>query len=145
MREHWNDMPGDLADEDTSDLPGGFGADNPDRDPDALYGEVRGEPILGGASERGFTPLDQRGGDTAGTGYAEGTNTGFTVDPADLLTNEEAHPGAGVGFTGPEADKQAPSWAARTHETPEDQVEGGADTERETAQQERNRSVETEG
>lgn len=144
--EHWNDVPGDIAGETADNLPGGFGADNPDDDPDALYNDVTGHDVYRGNAERGFTPLDETPGSTAGTSFAQGIDTGSTVDPAHLLEGEEAHPGAGIGFTGGEMDKTVPSWVSTTEKIMPEPASGagGASTEPETAQQARNFSTETE-
>lgn len=145
-REHWNDVPGDIAGGEAEDLPGGFGVYNPDLNPDAMVDDVVESDVISPTGSR-FSATDQHGGDTAGTGYAEGTNTGSTIDPAELLEGEEAHPGAAVGFTGDEMDKRTPAWAESMREEANDaeMVEGGAPIEAESPQQERNFSVETEG
>ncbi|HEY3375987.1 MAG TPA: hypothetical protein VGL77_00710 [Armatimonadota bacterium] len=145
-REHWNDMPGDIAGSDADNLPGGFGSYNPDLNPDAMVDEVIENDVIGPTGTE-FTPTDQQGGITAGTSYAEGTDTGSTVDPADLLEGEEAHPGAAVGFTGDEMAKRVPPPAQRSSGGPnnEDVGVGGPDDPHLTEQQRRNRAIETEG
>lgn len=117
-REHWDDVPGDVAASDAQNLPGGFGADNPDNDIDNTIDELIGNDVIG-VDGSVFAVQDQQGGgNTSGTGYAEGVNTGSTVDPADLVT------------TGEETD---------------DMGTGGTDDDTYTTQQREMLSVETEG
>ena len=141
-REHFNDVPGDIAGSDAENVPGGFGVDDPDRDLDATIDELVDNDVRGPSGE-GFYWQDQQGGDTTGTGYVNAIDTGSTAPMADLLEGEEGHPGAAVGFTGAERDKQAPPPQPRRKagEAPL----GGQPTERYTAQQQENMSVESEG
>jgi hypothetical protein len=87
MRKHDNDTPGDIAGGDAWNLPGGAGTYNPDNDVDAAVDEITDEAAFHGNTGRGFTRLDQQG-DVAGD-YATGTDSGMTVDPADLVEPEE--------------------------------------------------------
>ncbi len=105
MREHYNDVPGDLAGGGADDLPGGFGVDNPDLSPEAMVDEVADMDAIG-PTGTAFTATDQTPGDTAGTSVASGVDTGASIDPADLLEGNEGHPGAAVGFTGDEPEKR---------------------------------------
>ncbi|MHB9022798.1 MAG: hypothetical protein ACYC7E_01290 [Armatimonadota bacterium] len=104
MREHWNDVPGDIVGEHAENLPGGFGADDPEYDIDSTVDELVNNDVAGPDGQR-FGPKEQSGGLTTGTSYVEATNTGFSVDPEVLLEGEEGHPGAALGFTGAERDK----------------------------------------
>lgn len=105
-REHWNDVPGDLAGSNANNLPGGFGVDDPDAGADAMVDEVTDNDVTSPTGET-FTRRDNRGGSTSGTDYTDASNTGASVDPADLLEGNEGHPGAAIGFTGAEDDKAA--------------------------------------
>ncbi|HOF86779.1 MAG TPA: hypothetical protein PLZ36_01575 [Armatimonadota bacterium] len=100
MREHNNDMPGDIADENANALPGGFGVENPDLSPDALVDEVMGLDVVG-PSGIAFIPTNQPPGDRAGASFADAT-----AELAGLLEGNENHPGAAVGFTGEEREKR---------------------------------------
>ncbi|HEY3417604.1 MAG TPA: hypothetical protein VGM23_12035 [Armatimonadota bacterium] len=104
MREHWNDVPGDIVGENAENLPGGFGVDDPDYDIDATIDELVNNDVTG-PDGQGFGPKEEHGGSTTGTSYAAGANTGSSVDPEVLLEDEEDHPGAALGFTGEERDK----------------------------------------
>lgn len=104
-RERWNDVPGDIAGGHAENLPGGFGTYDPDHSVDATIDELVGNDVRGRTGP-GFTPTDQRGGDTTGTGYTDEVDSGSTVEPSHLLEGEEGHPGAMVGFTGAEPDKR---------------------------------------
>jgi hypothetical protein len=99
MREHWNNVPGDLADEDVVDVPGGMGTYNPDQDPDAMVSETTGTSVItpdGRAVERTNT-----GESTAGSGIAHAKSDGSTYEPNELAEGQEdVHPGAGIGVTG---------------------------------------------
>ena len=106
MREHFNDMPGDIAGSEAENLPGGFGAYDPDNDIDATIDEQVGNDVMNPDGQM-FGALDQQGGFTTSTGYTEAVNDGSTVPPADLVEGEEEHPGAAVGFTGAEKEKRA--------------------------------------
>jgi len=106
MREHFNDVPGDIVGSEAEDLPGALGADDPDNDLDATVDELVGNDVMNPDGQT-FTVLDQQGGDTTGTGYVEPSGDGASVPMADLLEGEEGHPGA-VGFTGAERDKRSP-------------------------------------
>ena len=119
-REHWNDVPGDLAGEEAENLPGGFGSYDPDLNPDEMVEDITEGDVIRPASEVN-TARDGRGR----ASYAEAMNTGSTVDPADLLEGEEAHPGAAVGFTGAEKEKRV-DWENETT----DDAEPGEQDER---------------
>jgi len=94
MRRRYDDeVPGDLTGEDTLNLPGGFGVYNPDLDPDATIDEVIDHDVISPQGEV-VAATESHGGTTAGTSYAEGVDTGSTVDPEVLVEGEEAHPGA---------------------------------------------------
>ena len=86
-REHWNDVPGDLAGEEAENLPGGFGSYDPDADVDATVNELIDDSVRDPLGTQ-FAATDQKGGITAGTGYAEALEPGATVDPKDLLPDE---------------------------------------------------------
>ncbi|MHB9107803.1 MAG: hypothetical protein ACYDCO_12170 [Armatimonadota bacterium] len=143
MREHFNDVPGDIAGSEAENLPGGLGEYDPDNDVDATIDEQVGNDVMN-PDGRTFGIKNQQGGSTTGTGYTEPTNDGASVPPEDLLEGEEGHPGAAVGFTGAERDKRATQQPRRARQ-PEEPALGGRTTEPETDQQERNMSVETEG
>ena len=104
-RRYDEDVPGDVAGEDAQNLPGGFGVYNPDLDPNAVIDEIVGNDVMSPQNEV-VARIESHGGTTAGTSYAEGVDTGSTVDPEVLVEGEESHPGAGVGFTGAESDKR---------------------------------------
>ena len=87
-REHFNDIPGDIAGSERKNLPGGFGADDPDDNLDAIVDELAPHDVRAPDGE-GFYYRDQRGGDTTGAGYTEETNTGSSVPLQDLLEGEE--------------------------------------------------------
>ena len=143
MREHFNDVPGDIAGSEAENLPGGFGENDPDNDVGAMIDEQVGNDVMNPDGQT-FVRQDQQGGSTTGTGYVEATGDGASVPLADLVEGEEDHPGAAVGFTGAERDKRAPSRPHRPRK-PEGIPLGGQSTEPETDQQEKNRSMETEG
>ena len=143
-REHWNDVPGDIAGGDAEDLPGGFGSYDPDRSPEAMVDELFNNDVIGITGTE-FTPQDQQGGDTSGTPYTDAVDTGSTIDPNELIAGEEAHPGAGVGFTGAENEKLIPPELLQTGESPgENPPLGGTSDEPYTHQQQEDMSVETE-
>lgn len=144
-REHWNDVPGDIAGEEDEDLPGGLGINNPDRDPDAMVDQLTDNDVRNAYGDQ-FTSLDETGGSTSGTNYATGTNDGSTIDPKELVTGEEAHPGAAVGFTGDEMSKRVTPGSVHPEDTDRDEFAvGGTPDESRTSQQAENMSVETEG
>jgi hypothetical protein len=120
-REHWNDVPGDIAGEDAENLPGGFGLYNPDLSPDAYIDEMIENDVISPAGT-GFAAVDQQGGTTSGTGYAESATTGATVDPADLLEDEAEHPFAAV-------DKRPQPGSSGAHLAEEDTAEAGDTTD----------------
>ncbi len=103
-REHWNDVPGDLAGSSAADLPAGFGVDDPDADVDATVDELVGGDVRSPTGQR-FVRREQRGGISAGAGRTAPGSDGASVDQADLLEGNEEHPGAAIGFTGAEEDK----------------------------------------
>ena len=78
-REHWNDVPGDVAGEEAEDLAAGVGEADPDARPEALL-DAMGNDINGLA----FKISNKQGGIIAGASYAEGTSDGETVDPGEL-------------------------------------------------------------
>ncbi|HEX2952269.1 MAG TPA: hypothetical protein VHV83_22270 [Armatimonadota bacterium] len=144
-REHWNDVPGDIAGGNDEDLPGGFGLDDPDNNTDATIDDVVDNDVINTYGQ-GFSAQDQTGGITSGTGYAHGEDGGSTVDPNELVMGEEAHPGAGVGFTGEERDKRVTPGSVHPEDTERDNFPlGGTPDESRTGQQSENISVETEG
>lgn len=88
-RKQWDDdVPGDIVDEDTDNLPGGFGAYNPDRDVNAMVDAAAENDILTPGGEV-IAHMEQHGGIPVGNSYAEAANEGSTVDPDDLLTEDE--------------------------------------------------------
>jgi hypothetical protein len=100
MREHRNNMPGDLADEDTEDVPGGLGTFNPDQDADAMVSEVTGTTVIAPDGN----PVART--NAGGTGLAHGDTDGATFEPDELAEGQEdSHPGAGIGVTGTEPPK----------------------------------------
>ena len=141
MREHWNDVPGDIAGEEADDLPGGFGVDDPDKDVDANYTELFGQKSYRG--EDRITTAAQ-GGDTL-SAEIESVNTGATVDYPDLLAGEESVSGAAVGFIGDEEAKQYSPEELAEHQAEGPPPLGGEETETETEQQQRDRSTESGG
>lgn len=105
MREHWNNMPGDIADEDAENVPGGLGTFNPDQNPSAVVDEVTDTDVVG-PDGQAFIPTNS-GGTIAGTNLVEAGENGATVDPRELGEGQEAaHPGATIGFTGDEVEKR---------------------------------------
>lgn len=142
--EHWNDVPGDIAGSDAENLPGGFGIDNPDNNTDATVDDLIDNDVTDPLGNT-IAAFGEAGGTTAGTAYAEGTNSGSTINPNELVSGEEAHPGAGVGFTGGENDKRVDPEALRAHEEQSTGADlGGTPDETNTAQQRENMSIETE-
>lgn len=89
MREHFNDMPGDIAASEAQNLPGGLGADDPDADLDATVDELVDNDVMD-PDGRMFAAQDQQGGTTTGTGYSETKGDGSTVPLDDLMEGEEA-------------------------------------------------------
>lgn len=143
MREHSNDVPGDIVGEDAENLPGGFGTDDPDNDADAVYDERYPLKIYHG-EDRITTGM--QGGDTiAGETEAQGEDA--TVSSRDLLAGNEGNPGAAIGFIGAENDKQVIPETTPGEKEPTSGLipEGGLPDDSETEQQQRNMSVETEG
>lgn len=82
-RKDQDDVLGDIVDEETSNLPGGFGVFNPDASIEATANEITEDDVRGPLGEV-IAAKDERGGITAGTSYAEAVNEGSTVDPAAL-------------------------------------------------------------
>jgi len=143
MREHENDVPGDIVGEEAEDLPGGFGVDDPDKDAENTIDEFYRPKILQGTDR---ITTEAQGNSTI-AGETEPQGEGATVSYRDLLEGEEGHPGAAVGFTGEEKEKRVlPETEERKPKPPTGLIpEGGTPTEVETEQQLRNQSVESEG
>lgn len=118
MHEHWNDVPGDIAGEDSpGNLPGSFGIDDPDRDVDATLEDFFPHRILHGTDR--ITSAAQ-GNDTVEPDTV-GEGEGATVSERDLASEDERSSAAGLI------------------------PEGGEDSDVETEQQHRNRSTESQG
>lgn len=88
MREHFNDVPGDIVASEAESLPGGFGVGNPDQDVDATVDELVDNDVRS-PSGQDFGPTEQRGGDTTGTGYTAAVGDGATASAEDLFGGEE--------------------------------------------------------
>lgn len=89
MREHFNDVPGDIAGSEAENLPGGLGEYDPDNDVDATIDELVDNDVMN-PDGQAFARRDQQGGVTTGTSYAEATGNDATVPTADLVEGEEA-------------------------------------------------------
>jgi len=89
MREHFNDMPGDIVGSSAENLPGALGADDPDADLDATIDELVDNDVRAPGGEQ-FVVLDQQGGTTTGAGYVEPKGDGSSVPTEDLVEGEEA-------------------------------------------------------
>jgi|GEM_PF-2565951 len=89
MREHFNDVPGDIVGSSAENLPGALGADDPDADIDATIDELIDNDVIAPGGEQ-FAARDQQGGVTTGAGYIEPKGDGATVPLEDLVEGEEA-------------------------------------------------------
>jgi hypothetical protein len=99
--EHWNDVPGDIAGEDATNLPGSLGMDNPDLSPDAMVDALTDNDVVTPTGEM-VTATDAGAGSTAGTSYAAATNDDSTIDP-NTLALERRQGSAELGGTPDEA------------------------------------------
>lgn len=103
MHEHWNDVPGDIAgEESTNDLPGGFGVEDPDRDVDDTLEDYLPLRILRGTDR--ITTASQ-GNDTL-RGDTEEHGDGATVSDHDLLESDAAGPAPQGGVPTDEETEQ---------------------------------------